>query len=583
MDIRIRGASEHNLRAVDLDLPREKLIVFTGPSGSGKSSLAFDTLHAESQRRFVEALSSYVRQQFGATRKPAYELLTGLTPSIGVAQRGLVAPSPRATVATLTEIHDLLRVLWARAGASHCPNCGAHVTRTPADAVVRALLALHGARLVLCAPVARKRAGSLKPLLDALAGQGFVRVRIDGVTIALDEIPPMDARVAHDIDVVIDRIKVADDRKDRIQEAVDAALKAGHGALVAEVDGVDRVFSAVLRCLACDLDVPEPSPRLFSFNSPVGACPGCQGLGVVRTVDPDRLVDPEKSLAQGAVEGWKGAVKKALEAAAAARGIPLDVPWKALPWEHRHLLLYGDAPAPFSDAALDFVSARAEAIARFARVYSVPAPLLAGFAADEFARRNVTDLVQDRLVLAMGPTDWAIAMRTAWDDVTIRSTNCFQWDVGASNIDVQATFHILQGLDATHPFAAAVRARAAGLSDADLAQALAAYLVTPDGNLEAAAVHFARADEVLRGAQGEHPEVAFAVDELHRQAVLFSAVKIGAERRFLEGDAIPGFRGVFRIAADKGATPATPHVVNPIEEADRWVWQRDRIVTALGG
>ena len=345
MDIRIRGASEHNLRAVDLDLPREKLIVFTGPSGSGKSSLAFDTLHAESQRRFVEALSSYVRQQFGATRKPAYELLTGLTPSIGVAQRGLVAPSPRATVATLTEIHDLLRVLWARAGASHCPNCGAHVTRTPADAVVRALLALHGARLVLCAPVARKRAGSLKPLLDALAGQGFVRVRIDGVTIALDEIPPMDARVAHDIDVVIDRIKVADDRKDRIQEAVDAALKAGHGALVAEVDGVDRVFSAVLRCLACDLDVPEPSPRLFSFNSPVGACPGCQGLGVVRTVDPDRLVDPEKSLGQGAVEGWKGAVKKALEAAAAARGIPLDVPWKTLPWEHRHLLLYGDAPA----------------------------------------------------------------------------------------------------------------------------------------------------------------------------------------------------------------------------------------------
>ncbi len=354
MDIRIRGASEHNLRSVDLDLPREKLIVFTGPSGSGKSSLAFDTLHAESQRRFVEALSSYVRQQFGPTRKPAYELLTGLTPSIGVAQRGLVAPSPRSTVGTLTELHDLLRVLWARAGAPHCPRCGAAVSRTPADAIVRALLALEGARLVVCAPIARKRLGGLKPLLEGLAGQGFVRVRVDGTTVAIDEVPPIDARVPHDLDVVVDRIKVAADRKDRIQEAVDAALRAGHGALVAEIDGVDRVFTAVLRCFACDLDLPEPSPRLFSFNSPLGACPDCQGLGVTRTVDVDRLVpDPTRTLADGAVEGWKGAVKRALEAAVRARGVPTDVPWSQLGWEQRHLVLYGDAAPGAGTAATD--------------------------------------------------------------------------------------------------------------------------------------------------------------------------------------------------------------------------------------
>jgi excinuclease ABC subunit A len=366
MDIRIRGASEHNLRSVDLDLPRERLIVFTGPSGSGKSSLAFDTLHAESQRRFVEALSSYVRQQFGPTRKPAYELLTGLTPSIGVAQRGLVSPSPRATVATLTEVHELLRVLWARVGEPHCPRCDRPVTRTPADAIVRALMALPlGARLVVCAPFARGRTGSLKALLDGLNGQGFLRVRIDRTTVAIDEVPPMDARVPHDVDVVVDRIKVAPDRKDRVQEAVDAALRIGRGSLIAEVGteagAEDHTFTSVLRCLACDLDLPEPSPRLFSFNSPVGACPDCQGLGVTRSVDPDRLVtDPARTLAEGAVEGWKGAIKRSLEAQALARGVPTDVPWSALPWEQRHLVLHGDAPGSALAPRLEGAVAMAE-------------------------------------------------------------------------------------------------------------------------------------------------------------------------------------------------------------------------------
>jgi excinuclease ABC subunit A len=343
MDIRIRGASEHNLRHVDLDLPREKLVVFSGPSGSGKSSLAFDTLHAESQRRFVEALQSYVRQQLGATKKPAYELLTGLTPSIGVAQRGQVAPGPRATVATLTELHDLLRVLYARTGVQHCPTCGREVTRRTPDAIVRELLALpDGTRLVICAPVARKMTTGVKALCEELGRQGFARVRVDGDAVAIDELPPLDARVPHDVDVVVDRIKVDRDKKDRLQDSVGAALVAGGGQVVAEVDGVDRAWSTRTRCVACDLDLPALEPRLFSFNSPVGACPACDGLGALRSIDPDRLVDPDRTLEEGAVEGWKGPVKKVLLAECKRRGIPTDVPWSRLPWEAREVLLHGD-------------------------------------------------------------------------------------------------------------------------------------------------------------------------------------------------------------------------------------------------
>ncbi|MFZ5476295.1 MAG: excinuclease ABC subunit UvrA [Myxococcota bacterium] len=343
MDIRIRGASEHNLQHVDLDLPREKLVVFTGPSGSGKSSLAFDTLHAESQRRFVEALQAYARQQLGATRKPAYELLTGLTPSIGVAQRGLVAPGPRATVATLTELHDLLRVLFARRGVQHCPRCGREVVRRTPDAIVRELMALpDGTRLVICAPVARQRTTGVKALCDELGRQGFARVRIDGQAVAIDELPALDARVPHDVDVVVDRVKIDRDKRDRLQDAVAAAITAGGGQIVAEVDGQDHAWSTRTRCVPCDLDLPALEPRLFSFNSPVGACRTCDGMGVSRSVDPDRLVDPERSLEEGAVDVWRGAVKRAVLAECQRRGIPTDVPWSRLPWEAREVLLRGD-------------------------------------------------------------------------------------------------------------------------------------------------------------------------------------------------------------------------------------------------
>jgi excinuclease ABC subunit A len=347
MDLSVRGAAEHNLRSVDLDLPRERLIVFTGVSGSGKSSLAFDTLHAESQRRFVEALSSYVRAQLGATRKPVYEQITGLTPSIGVSQRGHAQPSPRSTVGTLTEIHDLLRVLYARTARQHCPGCDADVTPTPSDAIVRALAGLpEGTRLVVCARLLRKDGPrvALGPFLDELGRQGFARVRIDGDAHALDEVPTLDARVGHDVDVVVDRIKVAPDRRDRVQEAVDTALRVGGGALLAEIDGVDRAFTARARCVACDRTFPDLAPRLFSFNAPIGACPTCGGLGQLRTIDPDRVVlDPSRSLADGAVEGLAGAPGKLVLAALAKLGVPGDVPWSRLTWEQRERVLRGDA------------------------------------------------------------------------------------------------------------------------------------------------------------------------------------------------------------------------------------------------
>ncbi len=354
MHLTLRGAREHNLQGVDLDLPRERLLVFCGPSGSGKSSLAFDTLHAESQRRFVEALSGHVRALLGATRKPAFEVLTGLTPSIGVAQRGHVAPHPRSTVATLVEVHDLLRVLYARTGRQHCPRCDADVTPRTVDAVLHELAALpERSRLVVCAPVARKRPGGAATLLAELGRQGFVRARVDGVQVALDEAPSVDARVPHDVDVVIDRIVWSQERRERLHEAVGTALAAGAGAVLVEVDGVDRAFATQARCVPCGVSLPELSPRLFSFNSPHGACPTCHGLGVAQRIDAERLVtDASRSLAEGALEGWTPTARKLAVAELGRRGVDVHAPWSALPWEHRELALHGDGEDAGKDGLL---------------------------------------------------------------------------------------------------------------------------------------------------------------------------------------------------------------------------------------
>jgi excinuclease ABC subunit A len=344
MAIRIRGAREHNLRAVDLDLPRERLIVFCGPSGSGKSSLAFDTLHAESQRRFVEALSGPVRARLGSTRKPAFDQITGLTPSIGLAQRAHASAHPRSTVATLVEVHDLLRVLYARTGRPHCPRCGADISPRTVDSVLHELAALpERTRLIVCAPVARARAGSVGPLLAELARQGFARARIDREQVALDEAPSVDARAPHDVDVVIDRIVWGADKRERLHEAVGLALSAGMGAALVEVDGADRLYTTQARCIPCGVTLPALEPRSFSFNAPVGACAACDGLGTTQRIDPERLVlDAQRSLAEGALDGWTPAARRVALLELARRGVDVDAPWSALPWEHRELALHGD-------------------------------------------------------------------------------------------------------------------------------------------------------------------------------------------------------------------------------------------------
>lgn len=343
--LRVVGAAEHNLRGVTAEVPHGELVVVCGVSGSGKTSLAFDTLHAESQRRFVESMSSWVRSQVGQAPRPVYETMTGLLPSIGVAQRGPGAASIRATVATSAELYDLFRVLYSRAGTLHCPTCAAPIRATTVDSVVRDLVALpDGTPLTVLARVAHQRTTPLGPLLDGLGKQGFLRVRVDGQLVMLDE-PPKFAPGPHDVELVVDRIKLSLERRERVQEAVATALKAGRGAMSAEVGegSAPREYATRPYCPKCDRELPPLSPRLFSFNTPIGACRACQGVGIVQEVEAGALVEPALTLAEGAVLTWGDNNRPMMLRWAAAAGIATDIPWSALPWESRDRLLNGDA------------------------------------------------------------------------------------------------------------------------------------------------------------------------------------------------------------------------------------------------
>ncbi|HEU0131466.1 MAG TPA: excinuclease ABC subunit UvrA [Mycobacteriales bacterium] len=350
----VRGAREHNLRNVSIDLPRDSLVVFTGLSGSGKSSLAFDTIFAEGQRRYVESLSAYARQFLGQMDKPDVDFIEGLSPAVSIDQKS-TSRNPRSTVGTITEVYDYLRLLFARAGRPHCPNCGRPVARqTPQQIVDRVLEMVEGTRFQVLAPVIRGRKGEYGELFSDLLTKGFSRARVDGVVVPLSDPPRLKKYEKHTIDVVVDRLTVKPSSKRRLTDSVETALRLGDGMVTLEfVDladddpGRERTYSEHLACLFCDLDFQELEPRSFSFNSPYGACTVCTGLGTRKEVDAELVVpDPDLSLAEGAIAPWGTGhhyeyFGRLLTALADQVGFRMDTPWRSLPKKAQQAVLHG--------------------------------------------------------------------------------------------------------------------------------------------------------------------------------------------------------------------------------------------------
>jgi excinuclease ABC subunit A len=366
--ISVRGARTHNLKNIDLDIPRNQLVVITGLSGSGKSSLAFDTLYAEGQRRYVESLSAYARQFLQLMDKPDVDLIEGLSPAISIEQKA-TSHNPRSTVGTVTEIHDYLRLLFARAGTPYCPDHGLPLQAQTVSQMVDAALALpEGTRLMILAPVAREKKGEFLELFTDMQAQGYVRFRVGGVAYEYDQLPKLKKAEKHDIDVVIDRVKVRarpadaatadaeatadartafDQLRQRLAESFEAALRLADGRAIAlEMDtGVEHLFNARFACPVCNHSISELEPRLFSFNSPVGACPTCDGLGTMDFFDPARVVAfPTLSLASGAIKGWdrrNGYYFALLESLAKHYGFDIEAPFESLPSAVQHAILHG--------------------------------------------------------------------------------------------------------------------------------------------------------------------------------------------------------------------------------------------------
>ncbi|SUD85940.1 excinuclease ABC subunit A [Stutzerimonas stutzeri] len=347
--ILIRGARTHNLKNIDLTLPRDKLIVITGLSGSGKSSLAFDTLYAEGQRRYVESLSAYARQFLSMMEKPDVDTIEGLSPAISIEQKS-TSHNPRSTVGTITEIYDYLRLLYARVGTPRCPDHDAPLEAQTVSQMVDQVLALpEGSKLMLLAPVIRERKGEHLAVFDELRAQGFVRARVNGKLYELDELPKLDKQKKHSIDVVVDRFKVRGDLQQRLAESFETALKLADGiALVAPMEDDDAaeemIFSARFACPICGHSISELEPKLFSFNNPAGACPTCDGLGAKQFFDAKRLVNGELTLAEGAIRGWDRRnvyYFQMLGSLASHYGFSLDEPFDSLPEKHQQCILRG--------------------------------------------------------------------------------------------------------------------------------------------------------------------------------------------------------------------------------------------------
>ncbi|MFQ3665768.1 MAG: excinuclease ABC subunit A, partial [Sphingomonadaceae bacterium] len=353
--IKVRGAREHNLKSVDIDLPRDRLIVITGLSGSGKSSLAFDTIYAEGQRRYVESLSAYARQFLELMQKPDVDHIEGLSPAISIEQK-TTSRNPRSTVGTVTEVYDYMRLLWARVGVPHSPATGLPIeAQTVSQMVDRVMALAEGTRLLLLAPVVRGRKGEYRRELAEWKKAGFQRVRIDGVTHEIDEAPAIDRKLKHDIDVVVDRLVVREGLEQRLAESFETALRLAEGLATVELvdTGETILFSEKFACPVSGFTLPEIEPRLFSFNAPQGACPDCNGLGEKLFFDPD-LVVPNAlvSLENGAVVPWAKSsppspyYMQVLTSVVRAFGGSLAMPWAKLPEATRHAILHGTGGKP---------------------------------------------------------------------------------------------------------------------------------------------------------------------------------------------------------------------------------------------
>jgi len=365
----VSGAREHNLKGIDVELPRDALVVITGLSGSGKSSLAFDTIYAEGQRRYVESLSAYARQFLGQMDKPDVDSIEGLSPAISIDQK-TTSRNPRSTVGTVTEIYDYLRLLWARVGHPHCHNCGEPITGQSVEQITDRVMTLaEGTRFMILAPVVRERKGEYGRMLEEMRQQGYARAVVDGELRRLDEEIELDKKFKHDISIVVDRLVMKEGLRKRLSESIEAAVQLADGLLEVEVieRGVEeadddlgkvlsgpsagrrgdvRVFSERFACLNCGTSMPEIEPRIFSFNSPHGACERCHGLGFQRVVDPELMVaDPTLSISEGALAGWMGAAsryyKRLMEAVCETHGIDAGAPWQELEPEQKQLLLDG--------------------------------------------------------------------------------------------------------------------------------------------------------------------------------------------------------------------------------------------------
>jgi excinuclease ABC subunit A len=374
----ISGARAHNLKGIDVSIPRDALIVVTGLSGSGKSSLAFDTIYAEGQRRYVESLSAYARQFLGQMEKPDVDSIEGLSPAISIDQK-TTSRNPRSTVGTVTEIYDYLRLLWARIGKPHCHNCGEPIAGQSLEQITDRVMTIEeGRRFMVLAPVVRGRKGEYGKLFEEMRGQGYARAVVDGELRRLDEQIELDKKFKHDISIVVDRLVMKEGLRKRLAESLEAASQLGEGLVEVELldeGGGERItngdeapgakvlsgpsagkrgevllFSEKFACLACGASMPELEPRIFSFNSPHGCCQRCHGLGFQRVIDPELIVpDPTLSISEGALEPWTKAAsiyhRRLLEAVAEANGIDIDTPWRDLPQADRELLLEGTGDA----------------------------------------------------------------------------------------------------------------------------------------------------------------------------------------------------------------------------------------------